>query len=56
MQQPISALIAFSVIIVCLYLVNRLTIDGRAKQIARVVIIVVGVLYLMRALGALPVF
>jgi hypothetical protein len=56
MNLLISVLITFLVIILCLYLVNMLPIDGRAKQIVRVLIIVIGVLYLLRALGALTVF
>jgi hypothetical protein len=47
----ISILITFLVIILILYLVNLLPIDGRAKQIVRVVVIVIGVLSLLRYLG-----
>ncbi len=47
----ISILITFLVIILILYLVNLLPIDGRAKHIARIVIIVIGVLSLLRYLG-----
>jgi hypothetical protein len=56
MNLLISVLITFLVIILCLYLVNMLPINGRGKQIARVLIIVIGVLYLLRALGALTAF
>lgn len=56
MNLLISVLITFLVIILCLYLVNMLPVDGRAKQIVRILIIVIGVLYLLRALGALSVF
>ena len=35
----ISVLITFLVVILILYLINMLPIDGRAKQIARVVVI-----------------
>ena len=49
----ISILITFLVIILILYLINLLPIDGRAKQIVRVVVIVIGVLSLLRYL---PVF
>src|SRR5258706_370018 len=38
----IGALITFLVVILILYLINLLPIDGRAKQIARVVVIVIG--------------
>ncbi len=47
----ISILITFLVIILILYLVDLLPIDGRAKQIVRVVIVVIGVLSLLRFLG-----
>jgi len=44
MAVLISILITFLVIILVLYLVNMLPIDGRAKQIVRVIIIIIGVL------------
>jgi hypothetical protein len=47
----ISALVTFLVVILVLYLVNLLPIDGRAKQIVRVIVIVIGVLSLLRLLG-----
>jgi hypothetical protein len=47
----IGILITFLVVILILYLVNMLPIDGRAKQIVRVVVIVIGVLSLLRYLG-----
>ena len=40
----ISILVTFLVIILVLYLINMLPIDGRAKQIARVVVIILGVI------------
>ena len=39
----ISVLITFLVIILVLYLVNLLPIDGRAKQIVRVIVIIIGI-------------
>lgn len=48
----ISILITFLVVILVLYLVNLLPIDGRAKQIVRIVVILVGILYLLRYLMA----
>ncbi len=48
----ISILITFLVVILVLYLVNLLPIDGRAKQIVRIVVILVGILYLLRYLLA----
>ena len=44
----IGALITFLVVILILYLVNLLPIDGRAKQIARVVVIILGVISLLK--------
>jgi hypothetical protein len=47
----ISILITFLVIVLVLYLVNMLPLDGRAKQIVRVIVILVGVLSLLRYLA-----
>jgi hypothetical protein len=44
----ISALVTFLVVILILYLVNLLPLDGRAKQIVRVIVIVLGVLSLLK--------
>jgi hypothetical protein len=44
----ISLLVTFLVIILVLYLVNLLPIDGRAKQIVRVIVIIIGVLSLLK--------
>jgi len=44
----INALITFVVIILVLYLINLLPLDGRAKQIARVVVIILGVISLLK--------
>jgi hypothetical protein len=43
----IRALITFVVVLLVLYLVNTLPIDGRAKQIVRVIVIIIGVLSLL---------
>jgi hypothetical protein len=51
MSLLISILITFLVIVLVLYLVNLLPIDGRAKQIVRIVVIIIGVLSLLRYLG-----
>jgi hypothetical protein len=51
MSLLISALITFVVVILVLYLVNLLPIDGRAKQIVRVIVIIIGVLSLLRYLA-----
>ncbi len=47
----ISALITFLVVILVLYLVNMLPIDGRAKQIVRMIVIIIGILSLLRYLA-----
>jgi hypothetical protein len=44
----VSVLVTFLVVILILYLINLLPLDGRAKQIARVVVIILGVLSLLR--------
>ncbi len=51
MNILIGALITFVVIILILYLVNMLPLDGRAKQIVRVVVIVIGIISLLRYLA-----
>lgn len=48
MNLLISALITFVVVILVLYLVNMLPIEGRAKQIIRLVVIIIGILSLVR--------
>ncbi len=47
----INALITFLVVILVLYLVNMLPIDGRAKHIVRVIVIILGILSLLRYLA-----
>ena len=47
----ISILITFLVIILVLYLINMLPIDGPAKQIVRVIVIIIGVLSLLKYLA-----
>ena len=51
MDILIRALITFVVVLLVLYLVNMLPIDGRAKQIVRVIVIIIGVLSLLKYLG-----
>ena len=51
MSVLIGVLITFLVIILVLYLVNMLPIDGRAKQIVRIIVIIIGVLSLLKYLG-----
>ena len=51
MSVLIGVLITFVVIILVLYLVNLLPLDGRAKQIVRVVVIIIGIISLLRYLA-----
>ncbi|NVO13959.1 MAG: hypothetical protein HXX10_07970 [Rhodoplanes sp.] len=44
----ISVLVTFLVVILILYLINLLPIDGRAKQIVRIIVVIIGVLSLLR--------
>ena len=47
----ISILITFLVVVLVLYLIGLLPIDGRAKQIARIIVIIIGVVSLLRYLA-----
>ncbi len=47
----ISILITFLVIILILYLVNMLPVDGRAKQIIRIIVIIIGVISMLKYLA-----
>lgn len=49
----ISALVPFLVVLLILYLINLLPLDGRAKQICRVVVIVLGVISLLRYIAVI---
>jgi hypothetical protein len=53
MSLLISALVTFLVVILVLYLINMLPIDGRAKQVCRVIVIILGVLSLLRYIAVL---
>jgi hypothetical protein len=44
----ISVLVTFLVIILVLYLINLLPLDARARQIVRVVVIILGVISLLK--------
>ena len=44
----VGALVTFLVVILILYLINLLPLDGRAKQIARIVVIILGVISLLK--------
>ena len=47
----VGVLVTFLVIILVLYLINMLPIEGRAKQIVRVIVIIIGILSLVKYLG-----
>ena len=47
-RMIVSVLVTFLVVILALYLINLLPLDGRAKQIARVVVIILGVISLLK--------
>jgi hypothetical protein len=51
MNILIGALITFVVVILVLYLVNMLPLDGRAKQIVRAIVIVLGIISLLKYLA-----
>jgi hypothetical protein len=44
----VGALVTFVVVILILYLINLLPLDGRAKQIARAIVIILGVISLLK--------
>jgi hypothetical protein len=47
----ISVLVTFLVIILILWLVNRLPLDGRTRQIAQIVVIIIGIISLLKYLA-----
>ena len=47
----VGALVTFLVVILILYLINLLPLDGRAKQICRIIVIVLGVISLLKYLA-----
>ncbi len=49
----VSVLVTFLVVILVLYLVNLLPLDGRTRQIARVVVIIIGVISLLRYIAVI---
>jgi hypothetical protein len=51
MSMLIGILITFLVVVLVLYLVNMLPLDGRAKQIVRVIVIIIGILSLLKYLA-----
>jgi hypothetical protein len=51
MNVLIGILITFLVVILVLYLINLLPVEGWAKQIARVVVVVIGIVSLLKYLA-----
>ena len=51
MNVIIGALITFVIVILVLYLVNLLPLDGRAKQIVRVIVIIICIISLLKYLA-----
>lgn len=47
----VGVLVTFLVVILVLYLINMLPIDGRAKQIGRVIVIIIGIVSLLKYLA-----
>ncbi len=47
----IGILITFLVIVLVLYLIQRLPIDGRTRQIAQIVVIIIGIVSLLKYLA-----
>jgi uncharacterized membrane protein len=47
----ISILITFLVIVLILYIVQRLPLDGRTRQIAQVVVIIIGIISMLKYLA-----
>jgi hypothetical protein len=47
----IGILITFLVIILVLYLVQRLPLDARARQIAQIIVIIIGIISLLKYLA-----
>ena len=51
MNALIGVLVTFVVILLVLYLVNMLPIDGRAKHIVRAIIVVIGIISMLKYLA-----
>lgn len=55
MSLLINVLVTILVVGLIIYLIGMLPIDGRMKQIARIIVIVIGILALLRALQVLTI-
>ncbi|ESY47724.1 MULTISPECIES: Thivi_2564 family membrane protein [unclassified Mesorhizobium] len=47
----IGILITFLVIVLVLYLIQRLPLDGRTRQIAQIVVLIIGIISLLKYLA-----
>ena len=47
----VSVLVTFLVVVLVLYLINMLPIDGRAKQIVRAIVIIIGIISILKYLA-----
>lgn len=47
----ISILITFLVIVLVLYLINMLPVEGRIRQILRIIVIVIGIISMLKYLA-----
>ncbi|BCH33543.1 hypothetical protein MesoLjLc_54730 [Mesorhizobium sp. L-8-10] len=47
----IGILVTFLVVVLVLWLVNRLPLDGRTRQVAQIVVIIIGIISLLRYLA-----
>jgi Na+/melibiose symporter-like transporter len=52
-RMLVSILITFLVVILVLYLINLLPLDGRAKQIIRIIVIILGVISLLKFIAVI---
>lgn len=51
MSVLIGILITFLVVILVLYLIQRLPLDTRARQIAQIIVIIIGIVSLLKYLA-----
>ncbi|MDP1731687.1 MAG: Thivi_2564 family membrane protein [Devosia sp.] len=51
MSMIVSILITFLVVVLILWLVQRLPVDGRIRQILQIVVIIIGVVALLKYLA-----
>jgi hypothetical protein len=51
MSAVIGILITFLVIVLVLYLVNMLPVDGKVKSIVHIIVVIIGILALLKYLA-----